>query len=588
MSITPTSREPLTRGASEAAATPLTQFQLGQYFLVEKIGEGGMGHVYKARHSKLKKLVALKILPAERMGLPDMVQRFHQEMEAIGRLEHPNIVRATDAGQDQGTYFLVMEYVEGQDLLKLLKRTGPLPVDEACALIRQAALGLQYIGEKGLVHRDIKPSNLLLSTQGQVKILDLGLALLKKRTTPEEELTSPGQVMGTWDYMAPEQTQDSHAVDIRADIYSLGCTLFKLLTGQAPFAGESFSSYAAKARAHREVPTPAVNTLRPGVPEPVLQILERMLAKRPEDRFQKPADVAQALEAFASKRELSLILPPSDDRAAPGSTAKVALLPVPQAGAAPAAVRWQRRSLALGLAGLAASLVVVFLLWRPFEQTADDTDAKKDTGAKENPLLPGKWRSVMGQPPKKLYWSENLPPPAWHPERDELLVASAGDRGILGLADVPGGVGYRFQITVRQKPWNGKFGIVFGFREQAGDPTMRYQSIALHPIPNDPTTFLLDRSVTEVTTTPKGRRQFTSTLLERQPVARPSRHEEVLEIEVHHVLHNVRWAGQDVKSLCTREVNAKLKPEDYAGALGVININNMALYRDGRLMILER
>ncbi|MEJ7595713.1 MAG: serine/threonine-protein kinase, partial [Planctomycetaceae bacterium] len=225
-------------------------FQVGQilrdYQIVAKLGEGGMGTIYKAVHQRLKKVVALKVLPTSRIGDPAAVARFEREMEVLGQLNHPHIVQAFDAGEHEGQHYLVMEYVEGRNLSDIVRRCSPLSIADACLLISQAAAGLQYAHENGFVHRDIKPSNLMLATTGMksgpsviVKILDLGLArALDQRpdaAAPNAELTTTGQVMGTLDYMAPEQGGDAHQVDIRADIYSLGATLYKLLTGYSPF-----------------------------------------------------------------------------------------------------------------------------------------------------------------------------------------------------------------------------------------------------------------------------------------------------------------------------------------------------------------
>ncbi|MBI2479966.1 MAG: serine/threonine protein kinase [Planctomycetia bacterium] len=205
---------------------------LREYQLLERLGRGGMGTVYKALHTRLKRVVAVKVLPADRLNDPAAVARFQREMEAVGKLDHPNIVRATDAGEVDGIHFLVMEYVLGLDVSDLVRRAGPLPIAEACEIARQAAVGLQNAHEHGLVHRDIKPSNLMLTADGQIKILDLGLARL--HDSQQGDLTSASQMMGTIDYMAPEQTSASRDVDIRADIFSLGATLYKLLCGQAP------------------------------------------------------------------------------------------------------------------------------------------------------------------------------------------------------------------------------------------------------------------------------------------------------------------------------------------------------------------
>jgi len=234
------------RTADQEMGYPAAMEQLGPYKLLATLGAGAMGTVYKAVHTKLDKVVALKVLPADRMKHKTPVGRFEREMKAVGKLQHPNIVQAYDAGDVDSTHFLSMEHVDGIDLSKLVECVGPLGIPDACELARQAALGLAYAHEHGLVHRDIKPSNLMLMVEGRgpsvegesqsaidnrqsamVKILDFGLALLHSRYADEAtELTSDGQIMGTLDYMAPEQGMDSHDVDIRADIYSLAprCT----------------------------------------------------------------------------------------------------------------------------------------------------------------------------------------------------------------------------------------------------------------------------------------------------------------------------------------------------------------------------
>ncbi|MEN6335887.1 MAG: serine/threonine-protein kinase, partial [Phycisphaerales bacterium] len=244
------------KGESE----PIALGQLGEYELLEKLGEGGMGVVYKARQVKLKRIVALKVLPKGRMD-QRTIARFEREMEAVGAVDHPNIVRAMDAREIDGTPVLVMEYVAGMNLNALVDQAGPLHVADACELVRQVALGLQGVHENGLIHRDIKPSNLVLTPQGQVKILDLGLALLEAGQ-PSDELTGSGQAMGTADYIAPEQVTDSHNVDIRADIYSLGCTFYKLLTGQPPFSGPEYKGSFDKLMAHTQKSPPPIGTLR--------------------------------------------------------------------------------------------------------------------------------------------------------------------------------------------------------------------------------------------------------------------------------------------------------------------------------------
>ena len=282
--------------------------RLGDYELIEELGRGGMGIVYKARQVFLDQIVALKVLPERYLGDSQVVSRFQREMKLIGQLEHPNIVRAYYAGEDRGIRFLVMEFVKGVTLEQLVTQRGPVSVGAACELVRQTARGLQEAHEHDLVHRDIKPANLMLSTSGVLKILDLGLARL--RSGKVTQLTAAGGVMGTPDYMAPEQWDDSTGVNIRADIYSLGCTLFYLVTGEPPYGGESCDTLGKKLKAHANAPIPSASARRPGCPKMLDSILRRMLAKKPDDRFASPAALAEAVGACADAAELATLVPP--------------------------------------------------------------------------------------------------------------------------------------------------------------------------------------------------------------------------------------------------------------------------------------
>ena len=312
----PVSTSPQTQGTAANKPPEAQKGQIfGQYRVLAKIGEGGMGAVYRAVHVHLDKTVALKILPPNRLQNQELLARFQREMKAVGRVEHPNIVRALDAGQVGNAHYLAMEYVDGLDVAKVVRKVGPLPVPEACEIIRQAALGLAAIHAHGLVHRDIKPGNLMLARQpvGQpiVKILDLGLARLSDIHSGEsggiESLTASNVIVGTLEYMAPEQASHQ-AVDIRADIYSLGATLYALLTGKPPFSGPAYDSLISKLRALAVEEPPSIQSLRPDVPYELALVIERMLAKDPNTRFSTPQEVVAALEPFCAGADLTPLL----------------------------------------------------------------------------------------------------------------------------------------------------------------------------------------------------------------------------------------------------------------------------------------
>jgi eukaryotic-like serine/threonine-protein kinase len=281
---------------------------VGPYLLLERLGEGGAGQVFKARHRRLHSLVALKLIRKKLLADPEVVGRFQREIHILSQLNHPNIVRAYDAGISDGTHYLAMEFVEGTDLGRLVKQGGRMPVEQACAYIQQAARGLAHAHERGLVHRDIKPHNLIMSVRdGLVKVADLGLARLPRAMNQEATMLGAAQttgtltpenavLMGTADYLAPEQALDFHAADIRADIYSLGCTFYYLLTGQPLFPGGNLAQKVAK---HLQGNLPAVQQMRPDLPAGLAALLSKMLARRPEDRYQTPAEVVNALTPFA-------------------------------------------------------------------------------------------------------------------------------------------------------------------------------------------------------------------------------------------------------------------------------------------------
>lgn len=343
------------------------ELTVGPYVILNRIGEGGMGQVFKARQMSLQRIVALKVIRPEYLANARVVRRFQREILAASQLVHPNVVRAYDADQLEGAYYIAMEYVEGIDLARLVKQSGPLPVWQACDLIRQAALGLQHAFERGLVHRDIKPANLLvtrLTGQGSaikevtkprdersvsrgsgghahpvyvLKIADFGLARWADDDPdrPTSHLTQLGTVLGTPEYIAPEQARCSRTCDIRADLYSLGCTFYFLLAGQVPFPG---GSLADKLLAHQLDQPEPVSKVRAGrlangpsipddvqVPAEVAQVVAKLMAKEPAERYQTPAELADTLAAVQDQLTRAVLRLPS--RPQPETLAEFAMTP---------------------------------------------------------------------------------------------------------------------------------------------------------------------------------------------------------------------------------------------------------------------
>lgn len=275
--------------------------RVGNYDILDRLGAGGMGTVFKARHRRMKRIVALKVLAANLSQNPLFVKRFQREVEAIAALGHPNVVMAYDADEAESGHFLVMEFVNGSDLAACVEREGPFPIDKAVDAILQSARGLAYAHSQGIIHRDIKPHNLLRDQSGMIKVTDLGLARLnhgQDGPATGAEVTMAGGAIGTIDYMPPEQAVDATTIDHRADIYSLGCTLHYLLTGVPPYSGPTLVSILLK---HRDGPIPSIRALRGDVPEALDELFRRMVAKTPETRIQQMEEVISALGAIAAQ-----------------------------------------------------------------------------------------------------------------------------------------------------------------------------------------------------------------------------------------------------------------------------------------------
>lgn len=337
----------------------LTGWRLESYDLGQKIGGGGMGAVFRARHVHLGRTFAIKFVAAAVSDSTEAHQRFEQETRALGQLSHPRIVNAVDAGLCGGLRYLVTELIDGDDFQRLVTRSGPVSFPHACRLISAAAEGLAYAHHHGFVHRDIKPSNLIVDRAGDVTILDFGLV---REAGEASELTSDHAVLGTWDYIAPEQAEDATAADARSDLYSLGGTLLFLLSGEPPFSGAKYRQGAAKLKGHL-LKTPAWLESPPtDVPKELVEVVARMMAKSPEERFASADEVVAALAPFIPSTPM----------------VRSALPPIPRPTRAG---RWKLVASASVLTGLGLSL----WFYPPYGGHHDTNGVKDGTPASKQP-----------------------------------------------------------------------------------------------------------------------------------------------------------------------------------------------------------
>ena len=275
---------------------------VGPYVILDRLGAGGRGRVFKAQHRLMGRLAALKVIAPQIAKRASSIARFHREMRLIGRLDHPNVVRAFDADQVGDLLYIVMEYVAGRSLDRVLEYRNLLPAAEVIDYMAQAALGLAHAHERGIVHRDVKPPNLLLSEEGQVKVLDLGLSALMEADSEASFATADGRIVGTVNYMSPEQAT-ALGVDGRSDLFSLGCTMYQLLTGRLPFPGETIAECLVLRITGRAAP---ITDFRPDLSPRLVEVLLKLMARRPEDRFQTAGEAALALQALADQEAGSL------------------------------------------------------------------------------------------------------------------------------------------------------------------------------------------------------------------------------------------------------------------------------------------
>jgi len=310
---------------------------MGRYVILDRLGAGARGRVFKAQHRLMGRVVAVKVIAPEIATRASSIARFHREMRLIGRLDHPNVIRAFDADRIGKLLYIVMEYVRGRSLDIVFQEQGPLAPADVVNYMEQAVRGLGHANDRAIIHRDIKPSNLLLSEQGQVKVLDLGLSALMEADRTASFATAAGFVVGTLNYMSPEQCTGID-IDGRSDLFSLGCTMYQLLSGRVPFPGDSVAECIAWRIQRGPIP---ITELRSGLSPRLVEVLDKLLARRREDRFQTAAEAAQALEALAQSEAEGRPAreptphPPTDPLVSEpaGSSGLSSALPVPSAPA---------------------------------------------------------------------------------------------------------------------------------------------------------------------------------------------------------------------------------------------------------------
>lgn len=482
--------------------------QFGQYAIGRLIGRGGMGAVYEALHTPLKRRVALKTIRHERALNEDAAARFRREMAAIGQLQHPQIVLAHDAGEIDGTQYLAMELVDGLDAGRLVRRSGKLSIADACEIIRQAALGLEYVHGHGLVHRDVKPSNLLVAHTGQVKISDLGLARHGDDESVES-LTLSGHTLGTVDYMSPEHIRGDGPIDGRSDLYSCGCALFELLTGRPPFAGPGFKTGIAKLRAHEFTAPPRASALREEIPPELDDLVAQLLEKSPDRRPTGARELIERLSPFALGADLNKLLEqagPAEESSVdnslrstpPGATLSTRVVRAPRTTEAkrrvalPAGLR--KRAVRRWGAPLVVAVLVGGAGWvgygvRPLAVVPSGPSVEREEEPAPPPVIRkpfqelapdqivrGRWYSLLEVEPQRVLWPEDGGLSTWQftPEADQFTGTCLGE-GLISLAHAEAD-DFLFELDIGQANWNGRIGVVWGLHEFRDDSLTGWES----------------------------------------------------------------------------------------------------------------
>jgi serine/threonine protein kinase len=399
-------------------------FTIGKYKILERVGVGGMGQVFLCEHTLMRRRVAIKVLPPAKAEHPSALGRFYREARAAGSLEHRNIVRTHDVDQDGELHFIVMEFVDGTNLLDVIKRFGPLSVDRAADYARQVAVGLDYAFRNGIIHRDIKPGNVMIDRHGTARILDMGLARFYQDQTDLLTVKYDDKVvLGTADYVAPEQILNSHRVDVRADVYALGATLYFLLAGHPAFPTGSVSQ---KLIWHRTKDPAPIRYVRPEVPDGLAAVVAKMMAKDPDKRYQTPAEVAAALEKWVPA-EVQLPNPDEMPRLCPAASGHVtAARPATETSAAEVGALSQgqpRVVFGVRNGGRPSSRVEVLLPRHPFADVLEpgaQTDARAESDA-------------TAADPRPVHSAPGAVPPARPTRTGDLIAVAAAAVAVGGV-----------------------------------------------------------------------------------------------------------------------------------------------------------
>lgn len=571
-------------------AGSVTSLRLGSYVLGKRLGGGGMGDVFAATHALMKsRPVAVKVLKPHLTGNAHFVQRFLREIEALAGIKpHPNLIRVEYADFVDGIPYLVMEFVEGMDLEQILKNQGPLSDADACGVICQAALGLTAIDAAHLVHRDLKPSNLMLTKDGVVKILDLGLARLRMTDEARDDLTPSHCLLGTMDYMAPEQAENPKCVDIRADIYSLGCTLFKLLTGRAPFGGLGSAAKKMEAHAHFSFPS-----LPDSVRSELREAIGKMTAKLPGDRYLSPADLVNDLAALSCDSDLAALSARSAnspmnevtiDFATRVTQDRATVEESPSAQVPPKAPRhnrrrWQMVAFAVAVAAaIGAGAFALSLLSGPAVPIVRELDS----------LEPFLLHPLLDRAPVPIVWNRAGGDASFEFDaKRQQLAISFPENAMFQLGNI-NSQNFTFQISIKQTMWTSGTGIFWGYRNDelpnGSNCEAVFQFLAVTRRTN-PDRFFLVRGRGEVVTDKFGQRRITSEGQYESPLDDPIGEQILIAKVFQDRLHSVTMQGKGMERIVSREANEEYAPIDYRGRIGTINVLAASVYRNASIKL---